>query len=102
MSAVHPVRRKITARAAAEQFGCSVRTVKRIAAEPRTEVESRAKARRDRAVELRNQGLKYREIAEEMGVAIGSVATLLHAARRLAPASEPAVKKRRTRTQQIA
>ncbi|RYH22504.1 MAG: replication protein RepB, partial [Alcaligenaceae bacterium] len=43
----------------------------------------RAKARRDRAVELRAQGLKYRQIAEMMGISTGTVGRLLHDARKL-------------------
>src|SRR3546814_8343984 len=64
--AKNPVRRKMTAAAAAEKFGASTRTIQRLFAEPRDDYLGRAKARRDKAVELRKQGLKYREIAEAM------------------------------------
>ncbi|WP_432507244.1 sigma factor-like helix-turn-helix DNA-binding protein [Kineococcus arenarius] len=55
-------------------------------AEPREDFLARAKARRDRAVELRAQGLKHREIAAEMDVPIGTVGRLLHEAKKLAQA----------------
>ena len=75
-------RRKRTAREIAESLGASERTVRRIIAEPRSEFVQRARDRRRRAVELRSQGLKYREIADEMGCSVGAVGGLLHDARR--------------------
>lgn len=81
--AKNPVRRKMTAAEAATRFGASPRTIQRLFAEPRTDFLDRAKARRDRAVELRNSGMKYREIADEMSVSIGTVGRLLHDARKL-------------------
>ncbi len=86
MSAETPQRRKLTAREAAEKFGVHPRTIRRIVAEPREDFLARAKARRDRAVELRAQGLKHREIAAEMDVPIGTVGRLLHEAKKLAQA----------------
>ncbi|BAE46345.1 MULTISPECIES: replication protein RepB [Rhodococcus] len=80
--AKNPVRRKMTAAAAAEKFGASTRTIQRLFAEPRDDYLGRAKARRDKAVELRKQGLKYREIAEAMELSTGIVGRLLHDARR--------------------
>ncbi|MGI4896142.1 MAG: sigma factor-like helix-turn-helix DNA-binding protein [Janthinobacterium lividum] len=74
----------MTARQAAAHFGVSTSTVKRLVAEPREDFLARARVRRDRAVELRAQGLKHREIAAEMGVAIGTVGRLLHEAKKLA------------------
>lgn len=84
MGAETPGRRKRTAREAAEALGASPRTIRRIVAEPRDEFLARAAERRRRAVELREQGLKYREIADEMGVTTGTVGTLLRDARKLA------------------
>ena len=84
MSARTPARRKKTARELAEQFGSSTRTVRRLVAEPREEFLARAAANRARAVELRGQGLLYREIATEMGVTTGTVGKLLHDARKKA------------------
>lgn len=86
----------MTAKEAALQLGVSVRTVKRIVAEPRAEFEARGKARRDQAAELRATGLKYREIAETMGTTIGSVGRLIHDAKQLAVAPAPTAKKHRT------
>ncbi|WP_432489530.1 sigma factor-like helix-turn-helix DNA-binding protein [Kineococcus sp. SYSU DK018] len=84
MGAEHPERRKHTRRELAERFGVSTRTIGRLMSEPREEFLARAKARRDRAVELREQGLKHREIAEAMEVSIGTVGRLLHDAKKLA------------------
>lgn len=75
-------RRSITARELAERLGSSERTARRLIAEPRDDYLGRAKARRDKAVELRKQGLKYREIAEAMELSTGIVGRLLHDARR--------------------
>lgn len=75
-------RRAITARELAARLGSSERTARRLVAEPRQEFLNRAKARRARAVELRDQGMKYREIAEEMGISTGTVGRLLHDAKR--------------------
>jgi DNA-binding CsgD family transcriptional regulator len=82
MPAENPVRRSKTAKELAARLGVSERTIRNVVAEPRAEFEARAKARRQRAVELREQGLKYREIAEEMGCSVGTVGTLLHHARK--------------------
>lgn len=80
--AKNPVRRKMTAAEAAERFGASTRTIQRLFAEPRDDFLARSRARRNRAVELRQQGLKYREIAEEMGISTGAVGGLLHDAKK--------------------
>ncbi|MFZ2172512.1 MAG: sigma factor-like helix-turn-helix DNA-binding protein [Rhodococcus sp. (in: high G+C Gram-positive bacteria)] len=81
MPAENPVRRAKTAKEMAARLGVSERTIRNVVAEPRAEFEARAEARRRRAVELREQGLKYREIAEEMGISTGAVGKLLHDAR---------------------
>ena len=81
--AKHPVRRKMTAREAAEQFGASTRTIQRLFAEPRDEFLGRAKERRDCVVTLRKQGMKYKDIAEKMGISTGAVGRILHDARKL-------------------
>lgn len=77
MAARNPVRRTKTARELAEQYGASTRTIQRLIAEPREEYEARTRAKEQRAQELRAAGLKYRQIAEEMGISIGSVSVLL-------------------------
>jgi len=83
-----PARRSKTARELAAQFGIHPVTVRRMIAEPRDDFLARAKARRERAVELRATGLKHREIAAEMGVPIGTVGRLLHEAKKLAEAKD--------------
>lgn len=84
MTAQNPRRRPVTSREMAAKFNVSTRTVERFMAEPREDFLARAKARRDRAVELRGQGLKYAEIAEAMEVSVGTVSRLLHDAKKLA------------------
>jgi transposase len=79
-----PIRRTKTARELAEKWGVSERSVYRRVAEPRADFLARAKARRDRAVELRAQGLSYAEIAEAMEVSKGTVGRLIHDAKKLA------------------
>lgn len=83
MSAQAKKRRAITARELASRLGSSERTARRLVAEPRADFLDRAKARRSRAIELRAQGMKYREIADEMQVSVGTVGRLLHDARKL-------------------
>lgn len=83
MGAKNPVRRKLTAREAAEKFGASTRTIQRLFAEPREDFLERAELRRMQVVGLREQGMKYREIAEEMGISTGAVGRILHDARKL-------------------
>lgn len=83
MGAKNPVRRKLTAREAAEKFGASTRTIQRLFAEPRGEFLKRAEARRMQVVALREQGKKYREIAEELGISTGAVGRILHDARKI-------------------
>jgi len=82
MGAETPARRKRTAREVAASLGASERTVRRIIAEPREDFERRARERRKIAVDLREQGKKYREIAEEMGCSVGQVSYMLHVARK--------------------
>jgi len=88
VSAETPERRSRTARELAEVYGVTPRTVRSIMAEPREEFLARARARRDRAVELRARGLKHREIAAEMDVPIGTISRLLHEAKKLAEAQD--------------
>jgi transposase len=82
MGAKNPVRRKMTAREAAEKFGTSTRTIQRLFAEPRHNFLDRAQQRREQAVGLRERGLTYRQIAEQMGCTVGTVGRLLHDARK--------------------
>lgn len=73
MTAMTPTRRTKTARELAQQFGVSTRTIQRAIAEPRAEYDARAAARHERIRELRAEGLSYRAIAAEVGVAVGTV-----------------------------
>ncbi|WP_226358491.1 MULTISPECIES: sigma factor-like helix-turn-helix DNA-binding protein [unclassified Pseudonocardia] len=82
MTAQIPKRRTKSARDLAEQFGVTRATVVRMMAEPRDDYERRARQRRAAAVQLRLQGLTYREIAERLGTSIGSVGHVLYTARR--------------------
>ncbi len=83
MPAENPLRRNQTAKAMATRLGVSERTIRNVVAEPRQDFLTRARQRRERAVELRDQGLKYREIAEILGCSLGTVGSLLHEARKL-------------------
>lgn len=40
-------------------------------------------------VSLRNQGMKYRDIAEEMDITVGAVGRILHDARKLEEKENP-------------
>lgn len=84
MSAQNPRRRPVSSREMAKKFNVSTRTIERFMAEPRADFLARAKARRDRAVELRSQGLTYAEIAATMECSIGTVGRLIHDAKKLA------------------
>lgn len=84
MTAEKPVRRKMTAREAAEQFGVSPRTIQRLVAEPRADYEGRAAERRNRAVAMREAGATYKEIADALDITTGTVGTILRRARKYA------------------
>ncbi|KLL95136.1 replication protein RepB [Rhodococcus sp. IITR03] len=75
-------RRAITAKELAQRLGSSERTARRLVAEPRKDFLERAQARRMQVVELRAQGMKYREIAEQLGISTGAVGRILHDARK--------------------
>jgi DNA-binding NarL/FixJ family response regulator len=81
MSARTPARRNITAREAAEKLGCSPRRIRAAVAEPRHEFLARAAERREKVLALRERGLKYREIADELDIPMGTVKTIIHHAK---------------------
>ncbi|WP_072814970.1 helix-turn-helix domain-containing protein [Rhodococcus zopfii] len=76
-------RRSITAKELAQRLGSSERTARRLVAEPREDFLERAQARRTQVVGLREQGMKYREIAEELDITTGAVGRILHDARKI-------------------
>lgn len=76
-------RRSITAKELARRLGSSERTARRLIAEPRDQFLERAELRRNQVVELREQGMKYREIAEKLEMSTGAVGRILHDARKL-------------------
>ena len=82
MTAETPTRRSVTAQEGAEALGCSSRTVRRIAAEPRDEFIKRSRARQDLALELKKAGLKYREIATVLRLSPETVKVHLFQARK--------------------
>lgn len=82
MSAVHKVRRTMTARESAEKLGVSPRQVQRIVAEPREAFLARAKQRQEHALALKDSGLKYREIAELMNLTNSGAISLVNRARK--------------------
>jgi transposase len=82
MPAENPQRRKISAREAAEKYGVSTRTIRRVTAEPRTEFLARAKSRREQVARLRIEGNTYSQIAAAMGISVGTTSTLVTQARK--------------------
>lgn len=81
MPALHPQRRTMTAREAAERTGVSRSTICALVAEPRDAYLARAQQRRNRVIALRLQGLRYREITEQTGETPGNIANHLRRAR---------------------
>ena len=82
MGAAKPVRRKLTAREVAKRYGISERHVRNAIAEPRSEYLARAETRQLRALELREAGKAYAEIAQELGVSEVNARSLVHRARK--------------------
>ncbi|MGW6376104.1 sigma factor-like helix-turn-helix DNA-binding protein [Rhodococcus sp. NPDC055112] len=89
MGAETPARRTRSAREAAEQPGVSPRRVRNRMPEPRAEYEARAAERRRRVLEMRAEGLKLREIADQVGMTVGGVGTILHRAHKAEAAQRP-------------
>lgn len=86
--ALNPQRRKMTARELGERFGRSPRTVRMVIAEPRDEYERRSATRQAQALALREKGLTYQAIADELGISRGAAAGLVHRARRRSGTAE--------------
>jgi len=72
VSAERKVRRKVTAREAAERLGISTRTVQRVAAEPRADYERRARERGEQILRWRDEGLLWREIADLLNLTVNA------------------------------
>lgn len=73
---------KMPIRKVAEKFSVSQRTAKNYlkqvgASKPREKYEQDAKIRREIAYNLRQQGLKYRDIAEKLGVSLNNAQQLV-------------------------
>lgn len=68
-------RNGLTAAELARRTGKHISTIQRWTSEPREVYEARAKERRRKVVELRQQGMTMRAIAAELGVSLGLVAT---------------------------
>lgn len=91
MVAERPQRRKITAKEAAQRFGISERSVRRIVAEPREEYLARAAVLREQVLHLREvEKLPYKEISERLGVPASSARRITTEARKQRRASTPA------------
>ena len=80
MTAENPQRRNGTARELAERIGCSPRTIQNLWAEPRDAFEARARARQMEAMGLREQGLTYQAIADQLGITRGAAVGLVRRA----------------------
>lgn len=70
------IKRPMTQKEMAEKFGISVSTVKNYIALPREEYESEAKQRRLKAFELRESGLKWKEVGDQLGTTINGAVAL--------------------------
>lgn len=83
MAAERPQRRKITAKEAAQRFGISERSVRRIVAEPREEYLARAAALRAAVIRLREvEKLPYKEISDQLGIPASSARRIITTARK--------------------
>lgn len=72
MSAERPHRRTATARDLAERYGVSERSIRRVAAEPRSDFERRARERDQQILTWRAQGILWREIADRLGISLNA------------------------------
>jgi DNA-directed RNA polymerase specialized sigma24 family protein len=70
-------RNGLTQKQLAEKFNISVTTVKKYTSIDRVIYEQEALNRRKKAYKLRSIGFKYKEIAEEMGITLDAVKSLL-------------------------
>ncbi|EAB7534596.1 plasmid replication protein [Salmonella enterica subsp. enterica] len=70
------MKRPMTQREMAEKFGVSIATVKNYIALPREEYEGEAKQRRLKAFELRESGMKWKDIGKELNTTINGAVAL--------------------------
>lgn len=70
------MKRPMTQREMAEQFGVSISTVKNYISLPREDYEQEAATRRKQAFELRQKGLAWKDVADSMNSTIDAVKSL--------------------------
>jgi predicted DNA-binding transcriptional regulator YafY len=68
VSAEIPQRRRMTARQAAQRLGASERTIRRIAAEPRSDYLRRVQERGAQILTWREEGVKWKDIGARLGI----------------------------------
>ncbi len=78
MAALRQGVRHGSARELAPRLGVSERTIRNYLAEPRASYQARAAERHARIRELREQGLSMRQIADQLGISVGTVHYALH------------------------
>lgn len=90
MAAERPQRREVTTKEAAQRFGTSERSVRRIVAEPRGEYLARAANLRAEVIHLREvEKLSYKEISEQLGIPASSARRIITEVRKQRQASSP-------------
>ena len=77
MSGTKRMKRKYTARELAERFGVTPRHVRRIVAQERDEWIAEAIERRQKAAELRAQGLRWAAVGQELGISADAARMLV-------------------------
>ncbi|EGZ7419269.1 plasmid replication protein [Escherichia coli] len=76
MTAMHKIKRELTAKEMAKKLNTSERTVRSLIAMPRKDYEEEAESRRRKAFLLRQNGMKWKEVAEEMNTTLDAVKSL--------------------------
>lgn len=77
-----PAPRTKTAKELASELGVSVSTVTRRFGQPRAEYVAAARARQDKALELKDQNLSDHEVAEAMGITYYAAISIIKRARK--------------------
>lgn len=76
MTALHKIRRELTAKEMAKKLNTSERTIRSLIAMPRKDYEEEAENRRKEAFILRQKGMKWKEVAETMNTTLDAVKSL--------------------------